>query len=154
MSKEPTEKSTYKSPYSDSYVTPAQYLIERVAEKQAKRDKVDLCRYFWKQDKWAKFFREQVRAANSLLKKYDHVAIARAIKHPDLWWLCSLRAKQLIPYIEQETKKLELERQRLDQKAAELLDSPPPEAYNAVDALSPHPKTEGILSRLKKLDEE
>jgi hypothetical protein len=151
MPSEPTNKSCYKSPYSDGYITASQYLIERVAEKQAKRDKVDLPRYFWKQDKWAKFFREQVRAANSLLKKYDHVAIARAIKHPDLWWLCSLRAKQLVPYIEQEAKKLDIERARLDEKALELDNGPSPE-YTSVQ--TPQPKPVGILGKLKKLDEE
>ena len=50
MGKKRTNKSTFKSIYSDSFVTPAQYLTEALCFLVARQSGKDLADKFWEED--------------------------------------------------------------------------------------------------------
>lgn len=101
MGKEQTEKSRYPSYYGAGFITAAQYIVEVLCTMVAARDKMTLGNQFWKTDKWAKFFRGQVPAAKTLLKKYDEKIILAALKDKRLYGLNSLRAKWILSILEE-----------------------------------------------------
>lgn len=104
MSEQQTEKSGYPSRYSPTkFVTAAQYIIELVCEKKAKRDKKDLPLQFWELDAWRNYYVSQLRATHKLLQNYAPRAIINVVRQKNLF---SLRPKWIIPLIEQEHKKL------------------------------------------------
>jgi len=108
MAEKYTKKSRYQSRYSPGkYVTAAQYIVEIMCEKNAARDGRDLPAKFWSLPEWAKFFRNQIPAANKLLDKYHAEAIIAALRDKKTWSCYSLRAPFLIPHIEKQQKILE-----------------------------------------------
>jgi len=108
MGKKRTNKSTFKSIYSDSFVTPAQYLTEALCFLVARQAGRDLADKFWEEKEWAKFFRRQVALANELLKDYDIKAILSALKDRRVKnKIRSLGAKfMLVPIIKEYQKKI------------------------------------------------
>lgn len=98
--------SKYPSKYSNGkYVSGAQYITEIICENKAKRDKKDLHFRFWTEPYWEKFFRNQIASANQLLKTYDPIDIAKALKTSSGQKIFSLRAPHLKRMIEQEERK-------------------------------------------------
>lgn len=112
MSKDRTDKSKYLSRYApETYVSQAQYIVEYICEKKARQNGKDLPIRFWKLPEWAAYFRSQINTAHALLKKYEEKAIIKALQHPKAFRIYSLRAPHLIPLIEEENKKVLLEKQ-------------------------------------------
>lgn len=68
-------EKTYKSNYTDSLVTSAQYLTEFICERIAKKEKKVLKWKFWNDPEWNQVFRRQITAANQLLKQTDAIRI-------------------------------------------------------------------------------
>ena len=103
-----TSKSTFKSIYSDGFVTPAQYLTEALCFLIARGQGKDLADKFWEDEEWAKFFRKQVGLANELLKDYDIKAILSALKDRRIKnKIRSLGAKfMIVPVIKEYQKQL------------------------------------------------
>lgn len=85
MAKERTEKSKYLSKYGEPgeelYVGEAQYLAERMMERQAVKDSKRLPIRFWNDLKYKKHFLAQLNHANKLLKTYECSVILKALGH-------------------------------------------------------------------------
>jgi len=102
-------KIKYPSRYSpEKEIFAAQYIIELVCEKRAKLEGNDLTVQFWKEKKWAQFFKSQLRMCYRLLKRYSEVAIIKALKDSRAYRVNSLFAPWLIPIIEEEQAKIDL----------------------------------------------
>lgn len=98
----------FPSRYSNGKsVSAAQYITELICENKAKIDKEDLHYRFWVTKKWDKYYRNQIATANKLVKKYDPVAIAKALKDNRASRIYSLRAPHLVTIIEQYQKELD-----------------------------------------------
>lgn len=141
--------SKYPSRYSNGkMVTAAQYITELICEKKARKDGGDLPQEFWKQDKWASYFRQQIVSANGLLRIYDAQAIIRALKSNASFSIFSLRAPHLDDIIKKEQAALEV--QEMKQAASTI-------EIKRVDVTSKprqSQKSVNVLSKLKQLDEE
>lgn len=97
-----TKKSTYPSRYSpDCWVSAPQYITELICEKKARLDKKDLPTKFWELKEWRNFYRNQITAANTLLKKYKAEAIIAALRDKKTFRIFSLRAPWLSGIIEE-----------------------------------------------------
>ncbi len=104
-----TEKSRYPSKYSPGkFVTAAQYIAEFICEKKAVINKQPLKERFWTDPTWAKFYKQQILAANGLLKIYTQEAILAALKTRQAYRIFSLRAPHLDAIIEAEQRKIDL----------------------------------------------
>lgn len=136
----------YPSKYSNGkLVSAAQYITEIICEKRAKMNKKDLHHRFWINKEWSKFYRDQIGSANKLLKSYSDTAILRGLSNPKAQKIYSLRAPFLIPIIEDEEKKLELENTKLSIQ----LNRPDSVVFGG-----PAIKKNNIISKLKDLDNE
>lgn len=100
----------YKSRYGAvSNITAAQYLVEFIMERAAKKEKATLPFKFWNIPKWNKTFRMQIKYANDLLKDYTEEEIFAALRTKKGERVYSLGAKKtiIIPLIEDvKTKRL------------------------------------------------
>lgn len=91
----------FPSRYSNGkQVSAAQYITELICENKAKINKEDLHYKFWTTPKWAKYYRDQISSANKLIKKYNPIAIVKALKDSQAERIYSLRAPHLIAIIE------------------------------------------------------
>lgn len=93
----------YRSRYgADSDITAAQYLVEFIMERAAKKEKTTLPFKFWNIPKWNKIFRMQIKYANDLLKDYTEEEIFSALRTKKGERIYSLGAKKtiIIPLIE------------------------------------------------------
>jgi hypothetical protein len=96
----------YPSKYSNGKtVSGAQYITEIVCENKALKEKKDLHFRFWTEPYWEKFFKNQIASANKLLKLYDPMDVAKALKTPAGQKIFSLRAPHLNKMIETEETK-------------------------------------------------
>lgn len=142
-----TDKSTFKSIYSDGFVTPAQYLTEALCFLIARKRGKNLSDKFWEDEEWAKFFRRQIALANELLKEYDIKAILSALKDRRIKnKIRSLGAKfMIVPVIKEYQKQLNYQ----DSKDLEIT----PRAETTKKPRKPS-GNKSILSRLKDIDNE
>tara|TARA_R110000824_G_scaffold9415_4_gene42135 strand:+ start:27629 stop:28072 length:444 start_codon:yes stop_codon:yes gene_type:complete len=147
MGKKRTGKSTFKSIYSDGFVTPAQYLTEALCFLIARKRGQNLSDKFWEDAEWAKFFRHQVSLANELLQEYDIKAILSALKDRRIKnKIRSLGAKfMIVPVIKEYQKKLNYQNNRDLEVTpkAETTEKPRKPIGN-----------KSILSRLRDIDNE
>jgi len=137
----------YISKYSnDKEVSAAQYITELICENKAKKDKLDLHYRFWLNKEWASYYKNQISSAYKLVKKYNDIAIVRALKDPKAAKIYSLRAPHLVPMIETEQKKLDAENTNLTLN------------LNRVESVKFGPinskNTKNIFSKLKDIDNE
>lgn len=104
----------YISKYSNGReVTAAQYITEIICEKWAKVTGQDLHYRFWLNEKWQKHYKQQIPAANKLLKKYSAKAIVAALKDSKTDKTYSLRSPFLVPIIEKHEKILASQKKEL-----------------------------------------
>lgn len=98
----------FPSRYSNGkQVSAAQYITELICENKAKINKEDLNYKFWITPKWSKYYRDQISSANKLVKKYNPMAVVKALKDSQAERIYSLRAPHLIPIIEKYQKQLD-----------------------------------------------
>lgn len=91
----------YPSKYSNGKeVTAAQYIVEMICERIAKRNKKDLHYRFWISKEWEKEYKGQIASAHKLLQKYDFSDIVNALKSTDGIKIYSLRAPHLSDIID------------------------------------------------------
>jgi hypothetical protein len=149
VAKKRTDKSRYPSKYAPKgWVTPAQYIIEMICEKKALSEGRALSLQFWNNEEWAKFFKEQTRQANGLLKHYSDKAIIRALQDRRTKTTYSLRAPWLLPIIQEYQKVVEAEDKRIaEAKPTEVMS---PSTNNTNIRVAPVKKT--ALSKLRDLD--
>lgn len=98
-------KKNFRSKYSESptNISAAQHLTELICENKAKKENKELVVKFWKLPHWEKFFKQQIIAANSLLRIYDVRDVASAIRNNP--YILSLFSKYLDSLIKIEASK-------------------------------------------------
>ena len=137
MPKEQTETSRYPSKYSPGqFVTAAQYITELICEKKASSQKKDLPNKFWNLPEWNKFYRQQILAANSLLRLYKAKAIVAALKSKESWNIYSLRSPKLDALIEAETRNIKEVEVSIRDIEIDINTAPRPDVKNKKNALN------------------
>jgi hypothetical protein len=126
-------------------VTPAQYITELICEKKAQINREDLHYKFWATKKWEKFYRDQIATANKLVKKYDPIAIVKALNSTKTKNMYSLRAPFFAKVVEEEQEKLALMNKELTQNI---------ERKDDAKFLQNKKIKKNIVSKLKELDNE
>jgi hypothetical protein len=135
----------YPSKYSNGkMVSAAQYITEIICEKKAKLDKKDLHYKFWISKEWEVYYKNQISSAHKLIKKYGDVPVIRALNNVRSSKIYSLRAPFLIPIIEEEKKKHDVENKDLTIS----LDRKDKATFSVNNS------KKNILSKLKDIDNE
>jgi hypothetical protein len=140
MAKKRSEKSNFQSNYGGGNISPAQYITEQICAKIAKKKGSELPPKFWVLPAWEKYFRQQIPAANKLLKKYPYQVIVVALRDKRMWWLESLRAKQFLPILDEYL----LIEQSKPQPEEDIVEE-------TTQIAKPLPSKSGIASKLKGL---
>lgn len=109
MAAERSDKCPYRSKYSpeECWISPQQWLVEYVCERQANQKKVALPLKFWEAPQWKLEFKKQLLFANTLLKLYSLKAIGQALRRKEAKNIYSLKAPWLDAIIKEEQEKLE-----------------------------------------------
>lgn len=125
-------------------VSAAQYIVELICEKKAKLDKKDLHYRFWLTKEWASFYKNQIATAHKLVKKYNPVAIVKALQDNQTAKTYSLRAPFLKSIIEQHEKILDSQNKEFSQ----YIDRSEQKTYKT------NIPSKNILSKLEDIDNE
>lgn len=105
MAKKQTDSSRYPSIYSPGgFVTEAQYIVETMCERRAKKLNRDLPIKFWNLPEWSKYYKWQITICNALLKKHEGKHIIQALKDDSGKYIFSLKAPWLKEIIEKYEK--------------------------------------------------
>lgn len=107
---------------------PAHMLVEIVLLRKAKKTNTILHGKFWNDSLWQKEYRQQIIAANSLLKLFPLQAIIAGLDSKDACWVYSLNYSGLIDIIRREHSKIEqtqriLESQKLASTPTNVVDA-------------------------------
>lgn len=76
-------KNKHQSKYTDRPITDAQRIAELFCENAALKSNEELPWKFWNVEKWRTPFREQLYAANELLKLWAPRVIFKALSYPE-----------------------------------------------------------------------
>ena len=114
-----TDKSKYKHQTTGDHCTCAAYLAETMCLRLAEyKNEGNLTYKFWNNKPWDWTFKQQMFAANSLIKKYGEKAVVRAVANQKS--IFSLKNRRLLPEINKQVKLIEQEQtkpaQELDVK--------------------------------------
>lgn len=114
-----TDKSKYKHQTTGDHCTCAAYLAEMMCLRLAEyKNEGNLTYKFWNNKPWDWTFKQQMVAANSLIKKYGEKAVVRAVANQKS--IFSLKNRRLLPEINKQVKLIEQEQtkpaQELDVK--------------------------------------
>lgn len=144
-----TEKCRYPSRYSpNGWITGPQLITEVLLEKIAQRQKKDLPMNYWQtSEEWAKLYKNQICAANVLVKDWPVDVVLATLRDKRCWKITSLRAKWLLEPILREKLKLYDEQQRRLEQVEVLVKGPVCEQPQEIKSGS-----ESILSKLEKLE--
>jgi hypothetical protein len=103
-----TEKSKYKHKSTGDHCTCAAYLAEMMCLRLAEhKNEGNLIHKFWNKKPWDWTFKQQLFAANSLIKKYGEVAVIKAVTSPSLSKVFSLKNRRVVPEIKKQLKIIE-----------------------------------------------
>ncbi len=113
-----TEKSKYKHQSTGDHCTCAAYLAEMMCLRLAEyKNEGNLTYKFWNKKPWDWTFKQQLFAANKLIKQYGEKAVLRAVLEKKS--IFSLKNKQMLPEIKRQAdaiKKQTSEEEKLDIK--------------------------------------
>lgn len=149
MSQQQTENSSFRSQYTDKWITPAQRLAELMCERMAKKDGATLPWQFWNEPAWKKPFLAQLRFANQVLRAYPYQAVFAVLESRQGAKVYSLGAKWLDAEFAKEAAKL-----RMFELSVES-DTPqdcPMEPDKPTPKQPRRPKTQSLISRLQDLE--
>jgi hypothetical protein len=125
-------------------VSAAQYIVELICEKKAKLEKKDLHYRFWLTKEWEKYYKNQIATAHKLVKKYDPIAIVKALQDEKTSKTYSLRAPFLLAIIEHHQKILESQNKEFSKN----IDRSTQKTYKK------NQSSTSILSKLEDIDNE
>jgi hypothetical protein len=125
-------------------VSAAQYIVELICEKRAKLEKKDLHYRFWLTKEWERYYKNQIATAHKLVKKYNPIAIVKALQDSKTSKTYSLRAPFLIAIIEQHQKILESQNKEFSKN----IDRSTQKTYKK------NQSSANILSKLEDIDNE
>jgi hypothetical protein len=106
----------YKSLIHGNSVTPSQYLSELMCKRLAEKNKEKLVDGFWNIARWRVLYKQQIMAANSLLKIYPATVIISTVNRKDFLWVYSLRSPQLSQGLIEEFDKYKKLQERMNDK--------------------------------------
>ena len=110
-----TEKSKYKHQSTGDHCTCAAYLAEMMCLRLAEyKNEGNLTYKFWNKKPWDWTFKQQMFAANSLIKKYGEKAVVRAVMNQKS--VFSLKNKRIIPEVKKQIAIIEEESKRSNQE--------------------------------------
>ena len=134
----------FKSLYSNSQVTAAQYITEYLCYLISKNNREELQDQFWKDKYWSRFFRRQVGLANKILKEYDVEAVIFSLKDRRLSRIKSFGAKFMLdPILKEYQSKIDF--QKTKAKA-------PTPKFKITNAPRVVKSKKSIISRLEELE--
>jgi hypothetical protein len=125
-------------------VSPAQYIVELICEKKAKIEKKDLHYRFWLTKEWEKYYKNQIATAHKLVKKYNPIAIVKALQDIKTSKTYSLRAPFLKSIIEEHQRVLDSQ----NKEFSKLIDRSDQKTYKK------NKSAKNILSTLEDIDNE
>ena len=99
-----------QSPSTKEPCKPAHYLAEVAVTRHAKYLKIPLPVKFWNTDAWKKEYKQQIIAANSLLKLFEIEVILAVLNSKDGNWIYSLNQPKIIDLARREEARLTIER--------------------------------------------
>ena len=154
MGKNRTEKSKWPSQYgtnedgSTRYITAAQYCIEQLCAIIAHQNKQTLPPEFWKANKkWARFFSEQSKPINALLKRYGAEAVVAALNDKRCKRIRSFRALFIIePVLKQKLKEIKV------RKAQSLSEVVQPASTTSKPRKPLKPRGQSLFSQLREIE--
>lgn len=100
-------ENKFVSPSTGEECSAAQLLAEIMVKREADKKRIVLPYKFWNQETWKKKYKNQIVAANGLLKLYEPLAILNALKRKECSWQFSLRANGLNDIFKEEQEKLD-----------------------------------------------
>lgn len=110
-----TEKSKYKHQSTGDHCTCAAYLAEMMCLRLAEyKNEGNLTYKFWNKKPWDWTFKQQMFAANSLIKQYGEKAVVRAVMSQKS--VFSLKNKRIIPEVKKQITIIEEESKRSNQE--------------------------------------
>ncbi len=110
-----TDKSKYKHQTTGDHCTCASYLAEMMCLRLAEyKNEGNLTYKFWNKKPWDWTFKQQMFAANSLIKKYGEKAVLKAVANQKS--VFSLKNKRLVPEIIKQKKIIEEEDKKPNQE--------------------------------------
>lgn len=134
------------SPSTKESCKPAHYLAEIAVTRHANYLKTPLPYKFWNTEEWKKEYKQQIIAANSLLKLFKLEVILAVLNSKDGNWIYSLNQPKLIDLAKREEARLTIERKFAESSKKLEYD---PSNVTAV------PKVQGksnVISKLRGLD--
>jgi hypothetical protein len=106
-----TEKSKYKHQSTGDHCTCSSYLAELMCLRLAEyKNEGNLTYKFWNKKPWDWTFKQQMFAANDLIKKYGEKAVVKAVMNQKS--IFSLKNKRLISEINKQIKLIEQEKEK------------------------------------------
>lgn len=148
MAKARSDKSKYPSNFGGGFLSPGQYLVECLSFIVARSQGIRLTNEFWKEDRWSKFFRWQVKPANELLVDFECESILDALRDGRCRFVKSFGNKsKLVPVIREYQLKRDAARERLKQ-------APEPTKGDTMSKPRKPMKKKNTLSKLRELDGE
>lgn len=103
------------SPSTGEECTPAQLLAEIMVKREADKSKINLPYKFWNNEPWKKKYKQQIIAANGLLRVYDLSVILSVLKRKDCSWQYSLRANGIASACAEEQIKFDKKQKLIEQ---------------------------------------
>lgn len=132
----------YQSPSTGESCTPSQLIAEIMVTREIRKKEKCVPFKFWNNEPWKKKFKQQIIAANSMLKLYEPAAILAALARKECSWQYSLRANGIADVIEEEQNKIFLQRKSIEESTK----------VETNDTLSFRPIISGQKSKKSRLD--
>ena len=134
------------SPSTKEPCKPPHYLAELAVTRYAKHLRVPLPFKFWNTDEWKKEYRQQIIAANSLLKLFEPEVLLAVLESKDGNWIYSLNQPKLIDLAKREQARITIEKKFAESSKKLEYD---PNNVNVVPNVQSKPNT---MSKLRGLD--
>lgn len=100
--------------------SPQAVLSELMVMRQAKKQKLALPPFFWNSPTWRPKYKSEISKACILMKYFEYMDILVTLEKKENSWINTLFYKNLIDLI----KATELERKKLEQRAAKIQSAP------------------------------
>jgi len=97
----------FKSVSTGEGCSAAQLIAEIVVKREFDKKRIPLSGHWWNKEPYKKKYKNQIIAANSLLKLYEPLAILNALKRKECQWQYSLRAQGINDICKEEQQKLD-----------------------------------------------
>lgn len=106
MAKNRTEKSKWESSYGGGFIATSQYISEKICQRKADQERRGrLPSFFWQDDKWKNFYKQQTTFAAKMIKEFGETALLKAFRRQDVSWCYSLASAKFRAAVYEEYQK-------------------------------------------------